>query len=181
MNLIFSNPYSQKKLIGEAYNNFCRKVENEEDWIILQDGDIMYLTPNWGRLIYSSIRLGSDFALIGCYTNRLRLAHQLHEGKFSDDHDIMYHARIAETYAIREPGVTDTGGQIVAGLFMAFQKKTWRKVGGFNESSIAFDADFSLKVLASGGKIGLMNNLYVYHWYRGWNTQDPCTDTRHLV
>ena len=182
MKIHFSNPYSTTKHIGEALNDFCRMIPDENDWIVLQDGDMMYLTPDWGRLIHDSLsNNGNEFGLIGCYTNRLRGLHQLHNNQISHDHEMRYHYNIAKQYANKDAKVNHIGQNGVAGVFMAFQKKTWIDVNGFNEISIAFDSDFNVKVRQKGLKLGLINNLYVYHWYRGWNDIDPANDISHLM
>lgn len=181
MKIWYSNPYNIQKKIGEALNDFCRIVPNNEDWIILQDGDICYLTPDWGNLIHESLKLeGDNYGLIGCYTNRLRGVHQLNEMKISNNHDMKHHFNVAKEYSKRDAGINDIGIMGVAGLFMAFKKKTWIEVGGFNENSIAFDTDFNVKVRNKGYKLGLINNLYVYHSYRIWNDINPADDISHL-
>jgi cellulose synthase/poly-beta-1,6-N-acetylglucosamine synthase-like glycosyltransferase len=182
MKIYYSNPYSQEKKIGKALNEFCSIVPNDDDWIVLQDGDILYLTPTWGKLIYESLKFNGDqFGLIGCYTNRLRGLHQLHNNEISNDHEIRYHFGIAKEYELRESKVNDINGLGVAGLFMAFKKSTWKQVNGFDEESIAFDTIFNQKVKALGYKTGLINNLYIYHGYRLWNDINPQDDTTHLI
>jgi hypothetical protein len=181
MKIYYSNPYSPEKTIGKALNEFCSIVPNDEDWIVLQDGDICYLTPTWGKLIYDSLKTnGSEFGLIGCYTNRLRGLHQLHNNQISNDHEMRLHYAIAKEYEAKEAKVNDINLLGVAGLFMAFQKKTWKQVSGFDTQSIAFDTVFNQKVKALGYRTGLINNLYVYHCYRLWNDVNPADDTRHL-
>jgi hypothetical protein len=172
----YSNPYSVEKNIGKAYNEFCDLVPNEDDWIVMQDGDMMYLRPDFGSVIHDTLQKhGDKYQLFGCLTNRLASTHQLHENTFSNDHDIMNHLQIAKQYDGTE--VVDTHG--IAGLFMCFQKKTWKKVGGFQENTHTFDSEFSVKVKRKGMKIGIMKGLYVYHQYRPWSNS-PRTDVKHL-
>lgn len=178
--IYYSNPFSIEKNIGKAYNQFCDLVPNDDDWIVLQDGDILYLTSDWGRRIYDSLKKDGDkYGLVSCYTNRLASSSQLHNSKRSDNHDIKHHAKIAESYT--KTGIKEHRATGVAGLFMAFKKSTWKAVGGFAEDSISFDTDFSQRVRRKGMKIGLMTNLYVYHWYRGWETANPQKSKGHLL
>ena len=178
--IYYSNPFSIEKNIGKAYNQFCKLVPNDDDWIVLQDGDILYLTPDWGKRIYDSLKKDGDkYGLISCYTNRLSSSSQLHNGRRSDNHDIAHHARIADSY--NQIGVKEHRATGIAGLFMAFKKSTWLKVGGFAEDSISFDTDFSQRVRRQNMKIGLMTNLYVYHWYRGWEKNNPQKSKQHLL
>jgi cellulose synthase/poly-beta-1,6-N-acetylglucosamine synthase-like glycosyltransferase len=180
MKIYYSTPFSIDKNIGGAYNEFCKIVPNDEDWIVITDADSMFLTPDYGVIIHKAIQThGNDFGLIGCYTNRLRKTHQLHNGTFSNDHDIRHHVKIAMEYMCKD-GIEDITPLNIAGVFMAFQKKTWKLVGGFLENSIVADTFFSQQVVSKGLKLGLIRGLYVYHWYRGWEINNPFLSIKHL-
>lgn len=177
----YSNPYAADKNIGRALNEFCSMVP-DGDWICLQDGDMMYLTPDWGRQIAEAVmKHGDRYALIGCVANRLGRSIQRHHGVFSDDHDIRNHYRIAQELKERHwAEVKDiTSSRYVAGMFMLFPKTTWNRVK-FAENSTAFDDQFSRAVLHSRGRLGLMTGLYVYHMYRIWSDA-PAGDKKHLI
>lgn len=180
MNIYYSNPYSTSKNFGKAINDFCKLVPNDEDWIVIQDGDIIYLTSDWGQRIHKALELDGDkFGLVGCYTNRLRGVHQLHEAKFSFNHDLEYHYKIAESYD--KVGIQDIGKLGVAGFFMAFKKSTWIQTKGFAENTRVFDTIFNQSVRALGMKVGLIRSLYVYHGYRIWSkSPEPWNDYKHL-
>lgn len=176
MKIFYSNPYSVSKNFGKAINDFCELMP-DDCWIVIQDGDITYLTPDWGTKIHNALEANGDkFGLIGCFTNRLAVKGQLHNGLFSDDHNILSHIPIAQGYSSLE--ITEIHTPI-AGLFMAFKKSTWAKLKGFKENSYSFDVDFSNRVRSAGMKIGIMNGLYVYHQYRPFS-KSPKTDIRHL-
>ena len=181
MRIFYSNPYNVNKNIGGAINEFCEIVPRLDDWIVLQDGDIIYLTPDWGKLIHQSLLVnGHEFGIVGCYTNRLRGLHQLYGNQLSNDHNLKNHYKIAVEYSHREPKVNELQNLGIAGMFMAFQKKTWLELGKFQNNSITFDSDFYFKARDKGYKTGLINNLYVYHSYRLWNDENPADDTQHL-
>lgn len=176
----YSNPYSTSKNIGRALNEFCSLVP-DNDWICLQDGDMMYLTPDWGLQIEKTISLhGDKFSLLGCVTNRLGRAIQRHEGLFSENNDVKIHYDIAKELSEKKwCQVEDiTKKKYVAGMFMLFPKKLWNKVK-FRENSTVFDDQFSIDIIRSGGKLGLMKGLYVYHAYRIWSDK-PIGDNTHL-
>jgi GT2 family glycosyltransferase len=180
MNIYYSNPYSTSKNFGKAINDFCRLVPNDDDWIVIQDGDIIYLTSDWGTRIEKGLEMDGDkFGLIGCYTSRLRNTHQLHNNQFSFNNDLFYHYLIAETY--NKSGIQDIGKLNIAGFFMAFKKSTWIQVKGFDENTRVFDTIFNNKVRALGMKVGLIRSLYVYHAYRIWSkSSQPWNDYKHL-
>lgn len=180
----YSNPYDPGKNIGAALNDFCENVPNDDDWIVLQDGDIMYLTPDWGKQIYDAIaRHGQDFELIGCMTNRLGGTHQLVTGMY-DVTDISKHHEVAVKLAAEKWAVVEPIKQGIAGMFMAFRKSTWAK-HRFKEGdygAVKFDTEFGKAVMNGGGKVGIMRGLYVFHIYRLWSKQsNPIADREHLV
>jgi glycosyltransferase involved in cell wall biosynthesis len=177
--VFYSNPYSTEKNIGKALNEFCELVP-DGSWICLQDGDIAYLTPNWGRQIEDAIRKhGDEFGLIGCVTNRLGRDIQ-RVGDMNEYHDMLRHAEIGrqkekENWAEVED-ITDK--KYIAGMFMLFPKSVWNECK-FEENNIAFDDAFSKSVRRKGYKLGLMKGLYVYHLYRIWS-ENPSKDRQHL-
>lgn len=170
MKIWYSNPWSSKLNIGGAINDFCRLIQNPEDWIVIQDGDICYLTSDWGKRIEDAIALDGDkFGLIGCYTNRVKDVRNCYGGEFSNDMDMWVHSQIAST--CKSEGVEEID-HIVPGYFMAFQKKTFDLVGGFVEDSITADVFFNRAVKLKGLKKGMIRSLYVWHSYRLW-ASDP--------
>lgn len=176
----YSNPYSSSKNIGKALNDFCGLVP-DGDWICLQDGDICYLTSDWGRQIEDTLKEHSDkFGLIGCMTNRLGRPIQ-RIGEMDNDHDMMKHYETAKTMALEHYAEVEdiTKKKYIAGMFMLFPKSVWNKVK-FRENNIAFDDHFSNDVRKKGYKLGLMKGLYVYHLYRAWS-DNPTKERAHLL
>jgi hypothetical protein len=178
--IFYSNPFSVDKNIGKAHNDFIKSLNaNDDDWIVIQDGDMMYLTDDWGKRIQEALEKdGENFGLVGCYTNRLRGKHQLHGNEFSYETDIKKHYEIAKTYG---GGGIEEIKQGIAGVFMAFQYKTWKAVKGFDENSIVFDSLFNVKVRDKGLKVGLIRSLYVFHLYRIWAEKEPWNEKKHLL
>lgn len=177
----YSNPYSTEKNIGKALNEFCELVP-DTDWICLQDGDMQYLTPDWGVQIKQAvINYGNEFDLIGCVTNRLARPIQLTPGVDFNNHDIRYHYEKAKELRDKHFAEVEdiTAKRYVAGLFMLFPKRVWNQVK-FKENISYFDDEFSKEVIKKGGKLGLMKGLYVYHLYRIWS-EKPIGDKGHLV
>lgn len=173
--------YCTKKNLGKAINEHIAQVGNDEDFICVMDGDMMYLTPDWGKQIEDAIKLNGDkFGLIGCVTNRLgRPIQRLSD--IDDNHDITYHYEIAKEQRDRYYATIEdiTKKKYIAGMFMLFPKSVWNKVK-FRENNIAFDDHFSNDVRKKGYKLGLMKGLYVYHAYRIWS-DNPSKDRQHLL
>lgn len=180
MKIHYSSPYSTEKNFGKAMNDFCALVP-DGDWICIIDGDVLFLTPDWGKQIEEVVQLhGSNYSLFGCLTNRLARPIQRYNHEFCENHDIRYHYQIAEQQrAEHYAEVTDiTRTRLVAGMFMLFPKKIWNKIK-FEENTHHFDDRFSKEVVKQGGRLGLIQGLYVYHWYRGWS-KTPIQNIGHL-
>lgn len=177
--MIYSfTPFSTEKNFGKAINDCCKIVPNDDDWICIRDGDMMNLTSNWGNIIQDAIdKHGQEYALFGCWTNRLEKgSRQLLIGMY-DEMNIKNHWMVAEEMSYDGANYI-IPVQKIAGLFMLFQKKTWIQAGGFKENDPTFDSMFSRRV-RKFGKIGLINRLYCLHLYRIWSN-NPGGDTKHL-
>lgn len=165
--------------IGGEYNKVISELP-EDCWIVLRDGDTMFLTPDWGQQIKSIIEANPDYDLIGCMTNRLSVKEQLSSGILvGEDMPISNLIRHSNDLWFNE-GVKVKSANLVAGLCMIFPKSVWEKVGGFPENDITFDRVFCSKVLKSGGKIGIAKGLYIFHLYR-WGSEKPQNSINHLI
>lgn len=175
--VFYSNPYNTQKNIGKGLNEFCSLIPDDA-WICLQDGDMLYLTPDWGVQVEEAIkRHGEQYDVIGCMTNRLARDTQ-RLAALDDNHDIIYHYEIAKEERDKNWGQVVEVNKPIAGMFMLFKKSLWNRVK-FKENDIAFDDSFCKVVKNQGGKFGVMTGLYVYHFYRGWS-DNPTKDRKHL-
>src|SRR5690606_3572329 len=84
----YLTPFATDGNIGKEYNAQIELIP-ENDWICIRDGDTCFTTPEsqWGKQIADIIRKHSDYALIGCMTNRLASNHQCYGGKFCENPD----------------------------------------------------------------------------------------------
>lgn len=176
----YITPYSTENNIGKAYNEAINCVPNDEDWIVLRDGDTMFLTPNWGRIIEENLKLHEgEYALLGAKTNRIGVYHHKEQGMFNEFDVRKHYDKALELEQAKRNNVQKVGFDI-AGFFMAFQKKTWIAVGGFPENTPVFDRIFTRKVRQIEGKVGVMEGLYLFHCYRIWS-DNPENDVTHLM
>lgn len=176
----YLTPFATDGNIGKEYNTQIELIP-ENDWICIRDGDTCFTTPEsqWGKQIADIIRKHSDYALIGCMTNRLAANHQLYGGQFCENPDWNEHKRRGrELFESKYDHVTPIRNGI-AGMFMLFPKKTWHKVK-FKETAPyrTFDSDFSAKVLRIG-KVGIAEGVYIFHDYR-WGQKNPKQYVKHL-
>jgi len=163
-------PFDSEKNIGRSHNQHCEIVPNAEDWICITDSDVLFLLPDTKKQIEDIIRKhGNDYQVFGCLTNRIASEHQ--KSIFSTVMDlfnstnIMLHKEVAQNHKIYNYDEVQETPINVAGFLMVFQKKTWDKYR-FSDNSIRFDSEFTDKVKADGGRLGIMQGVYVFHDYR---------------
>ena len=178
----YSNPFSTDRNLGKAFNEFCDNVP-DGDWICFQDGDMLYLTPDWGAQIQEVIEnAGKDFSLLGCMTNKLGRPMQRVNGYFNEDNNIKNHYHIAVEQNEKHWGkvVELKDRKLIAGMFLLFPKSTWNK-HKFEEKKSPWGVDdaFCNAIVAGGGKLGLLSGLYVYHLYRVWS-DNPTKASEHV-
>ena len=175
-------PFDSDKNIGLSHNQHCEIVPNADDWICLCDSDVLFLLPDTKKQIADIIcKHGTEYEVLGCLTNRIASLHQRYsESKEAfDSTDIMFHKWIAKKLqTFQYDKVTETTIN-VAGFLMVFQKKTWEKYR-FSDNSIRFDSEFTDKVKADGGKLGIMQGVYVFHDYR-LGHENPMYYINHLI
>lgn len=178
----YLTPYSTEKNIGKAYNEAIDRVGDDNDWIVVRDGDTLFPTPDWGRHIEDALsKAGDQYALIGAMTNRIGGEHQRAAGMW-DVWDMRDHVRKAKEMEGANWGVVEETNLGVAGFFMAFRKKTWRAIKfteKTNESRL-FDTVFYKAVRSRKMRVGIMKGLYIVHLYRPLS-DSPRTDVKHLV
>ena len=162
----FLTPYSKGNL-GEAYNESIAKIDlGEKDWVCLMDGDVMFLNENWGDIIHSYVKdFGEEYGLLTCLTNRIFETSQLYGGKVSPEPNILRHKSIADRLGRLKGSVVETASNI-SGFLMLFPASTICKVGTFKEGILGVDNDFCRRVRESGLKVGVMQTLYMFHFYR---------------
>jgi hypothetical protein len=136
---------------------------NDEDWVVMQDGDILYLTGDWGKRIYDALALGwtINFGLVGCYTNRLRAKHQLHNHEFNYDLDVRRHYEIA--LELTKVKASRRSNNILLVFLWPFNTRPGSGKLGLRRIVLLFDSLFSMRVKEMGLNIGLIKSLYVFH------------------
>lgn len=152
------------------YLNDSFELIDDEDWICFLDGDAMHTTTWFGKRIEDTINENLEFSMFSCLTNRTTPTCQIATESNWDDNDISNHRKLGELlWQKNQTKVTDvTNISPVSGYFFLVKKETWKDVGGFYETKmLGIEWDFCEKVKKNNGKIGVMNGIYVYHWYRG--------------
>lgn len=172
-------PGAGDKNLGAAINRHCEIVPSEDDWILVRDNDTLFAQPFINKQIEDIIeRHGDDFDVLSCYTNRLGLKHQLPEGLMSEPSLIKLKEK-SDYYFTKYYSDVERVYEPVAGLFLLFQKKTWRAhpfEQGLAEGEF-IDYRFTNGLLKRGYRLGLCKGIFLIHMYRIWKN---ARDTSHL-
>lgn len=164
----FNTLFSGKN-IGTYYNQCCRIVPWDDDWICLWDSDILVFNTvtDWNPFMEEQIKKNPDVALFTCMANRIGTHKQRLLPK-QDENASMYFHCIKSKHILKTMGMTvRKDAKSISGMMMLFRKKTWLLVGGFYERGILdVDKIFSREITSRGMKIGIMQGMYVMHYYR---------------
>jgi len=176
----YIQPYATDKNIGRAYNGAIALMP-DDCWVGIVDHDAMFLRPDSKAQIEHIIQdQGDKWGVLGVTTNRLAGAHQLYNNTFNESGDIRVHLEIADKCHNDHYGKVVETKINIAGVCMLFKKEMWLKVRGFKENSIRLDSEFTDSVMESGGRLGIMQGVYMFHLYR-MRSNNPVWDVGHLI
>jgi hypothetical protein len=137
-------------------------------------------------LIEGITEKSTNFEVFTCFTNRIGNPKQnvINAGYIPQTDDITEH-RVIATQVMQKYGsqVEDFdsfkahayGTSKFSGMLILLKKKVWNDCK-FKEGALGVDNAFHASVLEKGYKVGLIKGLYIYHWYRGGNSNQ----TAHL-
>jgi hypothetical protein len=179
MRIFHSIPWNSEKNIGIYYNDFMSLL-NEDDWACFLDGDAVHTTTYFGRNIEETIKKNQQYSLFTCKTNRVAIKYQTPDDVDKISNDQKYHRDFGQKLWEKEKtNVTDiTDKQLLSGVLICLSKKAWLKVGGFStENMLGVDNDIHKKMFINDLKVGIMDGIYVQHWYRNGDIKE----TAHLL
>ena len=163
-------PKNHPNNLGWAYRNFMDKIDNENDWVCFLDHDATFTTKNWYTQLEDIVEKFSDYGLFTCMTNRVGNNYQIPQSIDKNNHNIIYHRAIGkklqDTFydSLTDYSVMDK--TLLSGHFMLVKKKTWNIINGCTNGFLGVDNDIHKRCIDKGIKVGIMNGVYVYHWYR---------------
>lgn len=180
MKIHFIHPFSLEKNYGKEINETFVMIP-EQDWVAVMDWDCMLLAHEQIEKIYEYVKLFPDAGMFVARSNRSGSAAQRPNQlvkSFSNECDIIVHHYTSQSFVSLRNSVKELDHHI-SGYFMLISKKTWNEVRFSEEKSIlGVDRDYAKRLIESGRKIYLMNNIYVWHSYRIWKN---VKDTSHLL
>jgi hypothetical protein len=198
--IYYLTPFCSQKRLGHIHNQYCALVPNDDDYICILDPDVMMLHPHQMKWI-EDIVLSEEwqkYDVLGCMTNRVGIDQQVsrsvsvtwerigskivekefleHKETMFDLYDVKKHTIYADIIHDKNKFIIEEA-EVVAGFLMIFKKSIWNQIKF--EESIQFDMKFCNAVKQSGGKIGIMKGIYVFHNYR--MGKDNIKDKTHLL
>lgn len=176
--IYFFTPYSFEYNLGKAYNDYCKLIPNDDDWIVVKDGDIMFLGNEWGKQFQVLADKYPNAGIITCITNRTSNPQQMYKDEISENADIRYHRQIALHLQNTNYDIVTEAKLVISGHVMMFKKSTWREAKFFpeflsekgvlkyNKNIATVDNRFSSRVMKTGKKILVSQGIYALHYYR---------------
>lgn len=166
--VVTAMPYADDRNYGRACNEVMALLP-DDGWAVILDHDAMFTTREWHRQITAAIVAQPR----GCFTvkvNRVYCPFQRTEGVDPQSHDVRYHRGVGQrlqAQGLRLRDVTDD--REPSGVVMILSKQAWREAGGFPQGLHYVDRMMWLALKHVGRRIYLIEDLYLYHWWRGDN------------
>jgi len=166
--------------IGQAIERHMQGLQ-PDDWAIMLDHDMQWTTPDWYPAIAKAIAANPQMQVLTCITNRahqLNSPYQMAKGVDVNNHDIKYHRQLgAKLLKLNGTKVLDVTNhsRCINGVVVIWQRKTWdaiKKMEGHvslvnRKDILMFDTKLHKRAKGLGMKVGVLQGVYVYHWYRG--------------
>ena len=142
-------------------------LPNDDDWSCFLDHDAMLTTHNWYVQIEFIVKKYPQYGLFACNTNRISNGAQATKDVDRFNHDIFYSRIIGKKLQQKYYDNVTEMPRAISGVLMLTNKAVWKKTQGFRDGSLGVDSDYDGQVREIAGyQTGLMEGVYVYHWYR---------------
>jgi hypothetical protein len=172
-------PYDLNLNLINAYNRHMELLPGNEDWAIFIDHDALWTTYHWKRQIAQYIESYPEYSCFTCLTNRVASVKQVAPNAPTNN-NYEEHRAFGELLAnapLELEDFTIPTPNHLSGVVIVLHKSAWKNIGKFktwNATSNILGVDSALHrdLHQHGYKLGIMKNVYVYHWYRGGNSQD---------
>jgi GT2 family glycosyltransferase len=168
----FFTPYAHDKKFLDAIDRHFNLIANPNDWVVLMDGDTAFLRPDFGEVIKRYTETYPETGLFTCYASRCHYSIQVPTGVDMENDSIRYHRTMADIISSVNYGQVETINRKIAGHLMVIRKSTWTKIRSevFRTAAakhiLGVDTKISNAILASGLKIRLIRELYIFHYLR---------------
>jgi hypothetical protein len=162
-------PFSLKWDFADEINKYIQLVPNDDDWICIYDGDVIFTRPNWGTEIAEMIKANPKFDLLTCLTTRMSIKDQQLNNEMSEDIDLINLHLKCENQFNNTPNYKAKETKTpIAGYFLCFKKKLAIQFPLMSSDTgmLWVDVNWTKKLLDNGKKIGVCQKIAIIHWYR---------------
>ena len=160
-------PFDLDKNIARGINRHCALVPNDNDWIIIRDGDTMYTRSDWQKIVHEVIkRHGGKYKLFGAKTNRVNRPHQRIKG-MEHNFDLRQHYKKGQDLFDKHQYDVEVNNLSVSGFFMCFPKYVWNEFKFNEKKPTSFDTLFFQDVKRRYACADI-KGLYIIHLFRLW-------------
>ena len=159
----YVSPYAVDYNLGASYNAAANGLK-ASDYIALMDNDACFLDVRFGRWIAETIKANPHYDIFVPRTNRLRDDMQ-RVNQMMNVADIKKHREVTETIWKKNSTNMIDAERPPAGLCMIMKVSTLRKLK-FRNGLLVIDTDFMWRAKNAGYKIGIMQGIYLFHYYR---------------
>lgn len=170
----YITPYSISGNLFDEIDRYFRFILNANDWIAIMDGDVMFITPDWGHRIEKYTKLFPETGIFTCYASRCSYQFQIPDFVDTTNIDLRYHADIA--YQCRSQfgyEVTEINRRI-AGHLMVIRKSAWKELRDEIRKNVlrrgkkilGVDTQISKTFIEHRKPIRLMKSIYMVHYFR---------------
>jgi hypothetical protein len=168
MKVRIRTPYSLEKNLGKAYNEEMALIPEGESACFI-DGDVNFLTPNYGAVLHDYATKYPN-AVLTCYATRI---HELAKGQLYPVSDNMRDC-IIEAHMLSENVTATPITGPVSGFLLLIPKHIW-KAHPFCETNtfrpgtpnlLGCDNEWTNRIRKAGVDILRMNSMLVWHTYR---------------
>jgi len=162
-------PWSNEKNLGKAYNDAFKKV-GANDWICFTDLDAVHTTHFAPLYMEHVIKDNPSYSLFTAVTNRVFNKEQVPFPEYWQVDGMNFH-RLTGEQLWKDKGVLVTDAKsLISGVVILTSKKAWKACGGFKDGMLGVDNEYDKSIRAAGLKTGIMQGIYVQHFYRNGDT-----------
>lgn len=170
--IYFFTPYSFQKKLFEAWDSYMNLVPDENDWVCMMDGDVLFLIADFGHQMQEYIDAFPDTGIFTTYASRAHRDEFMRRGCDMENPSILYHFDNAEKCRQTLHLKVKTVAKPALGHVMLMKKATWLKIRDrvqdltSDKKILGVDVRISRAVTELGMPVLLMRGIYVLHFFR---------------
>ena len=165
-------PFSVDRNLGKVYNEEMEMIP-DNDAACFIDGDLCFLTPDYGKILNDYVNAHPESVLI-CQTNRIHELSKFQNANMpdADIKDCIRHAEYVRNnpYAVTKvPAVGSISGFLLVVPKSVWDKHKFSEVNTYKPGQpnlLGVDNEWTNRIRANGVEILRMEKLFVWHSYR---------------